>query len=82
MAQNVEYMGDSVYSQFDGWSLYLTTNNGYDDDPRNMIHLEPAVFARLLTYVERLPQDAAVRGVLENHAMKMAASVQSKEGTP
>lgn len=36
------YIGDSVYlecGRFNG-EFILTTNNGYDDDPRNQIFLE------------------------------------------
>ncbi len=49
------YLGDSVYadSEADG-SIILTTENGYPDDPRNRIVLEPEVYAALLTYVGRL----------------------------
>ena len=48
-----EYLGDSVYVEYDGWSLVLTTENGYHDDPRNRIVLEPEVYAALARYVER-----------------------------
>lgn len=49
-----EYLGDSVYVNFDGFAIELTTNNGYPDDPRNRIVLEPDVFSALVLYVERL----------------------------
>lgn len=42
-----EYLGDSVYAQYDGESLVLTTENGYADDPRNKIVLEPDVLRAL-----------------------------------
>lgn len=35
------YLGDSVYSGSDGYGVWLITWNGYDDDPRNKIFLEP-----------------------------------------
>ena len=35
-----QYLGDSVYAQFDGYHVILTTENGYNDDPRNRIALE------------------------------------------
>lgn len=46
MAKKV-YLGDSVYVDFDGYGLILTTENGYPDDPRNKIFLGPAVFEAL-----------------------------------
>jgi hypothetical protein len=48
-----EYLGDSVYAECDGFGITLTTNNGYPDDPRNKIFLEPAVIAALLEYIEK-----------------------------
>ena len=50
------YLGDSVYAETDGYALILTTNNGYPDDPRNRIYLEPDVYAGLVAYA------AALRG--------------------
>lgn len=40
-----EYIGDSVYAEFDGWMVTLTTDNG--DGPSNTIHLEPNVLSML-----------------------------------
>lgn len=47
-----QYLGDSVYVDFDGYALTLTTENGYGAS--NTIVLEPAVYGALLTYVDRL----------------------------
>ncbi len=41
------YLGDSVYAEFDGYGVWLTTENGYPDDPRNKIYLEPMVVQML-----------------------------------
>jgi hypothetical protein len=49
-----DYLGDSVYAQHDGYHIILTTENGYPDDPRNQIALEPNVLAALTRYVERI----------------------------
>ena len=46
------YLGDSVYADFDGEYVWLTTENGYPDDPRNKIALEPAVLDALNLYVK------------------------------
>ena len=49
-----EYIGDSVYAEFDGYHIILTTNNGYPDDPRNTIALEPSVLRTLNNYNKRI----------------------------
>lgn len=46
------YLGDSVYVEFDGYGLVLTTENGYG--PSNKVVLEPEVYAALLAFVEAL----------------------------
>ena len=48
------YLGDSVYAEWDGYSIVLTTENGYTDDPRNRIVLEPEIYAELLAFVRIL----------------------------
>ena len=47
-----EYLGDSVYVDFDGFHIVLTTDNGLG--PTNTIALDDHVYANLLRYVERL----------------------------
>lgn len=49
-----DYLGDSVYVQHDGYHIILTTENGYPDDPRNRIALEPTVLASLIRYEQRI----------------------------
>jgi hypothetical protein len=44
------YLGDSVYAEFDGFGILLTTENGYPDDPQNKIYLEPGVLDALDNY--------------------------------
>jgi hypothetical protein len=48
------YLGDSVYAQFDGYNVVLTTRNG--GDPSNIIVLEPVVYAALVEYVAGLQE--------------------------
>ncbi len=48
------YLGDSVYAEVELGMIKLTTNNGYDDDPRNVIFLEPEVCQSLLDFVRHL----------------------------
>ncbi len=48
------YVGDSVYAASDDTGrLVITTNNGYPDDPRNIIVVEPDVWVELTGYVKR-----------------------------
>lgn len=47
-----EYLGDSVYVDFDGFYITLTTDNG--DGPTNTIFMEPEVYHALVEYQKRL----------------------------
>lgn len=47
-----DYLGDSVYADFDGYAIILTTENGLG--PSNTIVLEPEVFQALDRYVDRI----------------------------
>jgi hypothetical protein len=49
-----DYLGDSVYAEWNGYAIVLTTENGYTDDPRNRIVIEPEVYASLLAFVRRV----------------------------
>ena len=53
-----EYLGDSVYVEHDGFAYVLSTRNGYPDDPRNVIVLEPEVLRSLMRYVEATTRSA------------------------
>lgn len=46
------YLGDSVYADFDGYHIILTTNNGFG--ATNTIALDPHVFYALIDYKKRL----------------------------
>lgn len=46
------YLGDSVYAEWHFMGLRLTTENGYPDDPRNEIFLEPEVLENLMEYLK------------------------------
>ncbi len=52
MSETKEYLGDSVYAEFDGVGIILTTENGYG--PSNRIVLELQVLEALEKYLERL----------------------------
>lgn len=52
-----KYLGDNVYADFDGYSLVLTTDNGFPDDPRNRIVLDPHIFVELLRFDKNLQKE-------------------------
>lgn len=47
-----QYLGDSVYADWDGFNIVLQTDNGMGIDQQ--IFVEPEVFEMLCTYVEEL----------------------------
>ena len=49
-----EYLGDSVYVQWEYGQLILTTENG--DGSSNTIFMEREVYEALVKYVERIKQ--------------------------
>ena len=54
MSSYKEYLGDSVYADIDDFGgLVITTENGYPDDPRNLIVFEPEVIFKLKNYILR-----------------------------
>lgn len=52
-----EYLGDSVYAEYDGFGVWLTTENG--GEPSNQIYLEPRTLEalKLITNMWRRPHD-------------------------
>jgi hypothetical protein len=46
-----EYLGDGAYVDFDGWTLWVTTENGISET--NRIAFEPDVYEALVRYVEK-----------------------------
>lgn len=52
-----DYLGDSVYAEFDGYSIILTTDNGFIDDPMNTIIMEPMVLAKLDQFRQRIKDE-------------------------
>lgn len=49
------YLGDSVYAEHDGYHVVLTTENGLESDPSNIIALEPEVISALNDFVRKIP---------------------------
>lgn len=54
MIRDTEYLGDSVYAEFDGEYVTLTTRNGLPTDPSNIIHLDRSVMKALFDFVQRV----------------------------
>lgn len=50
-----DYLGDSVYASHDGYSLTLTTENGYG--PSNTIILEPEVVEAMHRFLNRVKKE-------------------------
>ena len=46
-----QYLGDSVYADFDGWQICLTTENGIGAS--NTVYLEDQVIQSFMRYVEK-----------------------------
>lgn len=69
-----EYLGDSVYAEFDGYNVVLTTENGLPTDPNNRIALEPEAIVALMAFKTRI--DAYVRKAL---ALERQAADAAKE---
>ena len=63
MNRNKIYIGDSVYAEFDGYMVTLTTNNG--SGPTNTIHLEPQVWESLKLVVEAWKKEGTEEGVTQ-----------------
>jgi hypothetical protein len=53
------YCGDGVYAEYDGYGVWLTTENGIECT--NRIYLEPQVKAALDQYLNGLASEQAVR---------------------
>ena len=43
----LEYIGDGVYAEFDGYGIWLRTGNHVDELCDNKIYLEPTVLSNL-----------------------------------
>ena len=51
------YLGDSVYAEFDGYGITLTTENGLPGDPSNTIYMEPEVLKALDRFLAMTSKD-------------------------
>jgi hypothetical protein len=60
-----EYLGDSVYAEFDGYEIKLALNNGLDD--HTVIVLEPEVIARMNAFIKRAQDAQRIELEMLNH---------------
>jgi len=51
------YLGDSVYAQYDGYHVVLTTENGGGMGPSNTICLDPEVLHALAVFTAKLNEE-------------------------
>ena len=47
------YIGDSVYAEFDGWGIKLTTENGLPSDPSNTIYLHDTIWEPINLFIKQ-----------------------------
>ena len=72
-----EYLGDGVYAEFDGYHVWLITNDGITDT--NRIALEPAVYVALTAYVARLTRANAGREKGDDDGVEYADPRDARE---
>ena len=48
------YLGDGVYTHFDGWHIVVTTSDGYKTI--NEIYLDPDVFRSLVNFQKQVKE--------------------------
>lgn len=60
---NKVYLGDSVYADFDGYHIVLTTENGYG--PSNTVYLDASVVVELQRYITNLNQAENLKELTE-----------------
>ena len=76
MMSQKEYLGDSVYADWDGFGIVLTTENGYGAS--NTICLELEVLKALNAYVDRIktnPCDYVVEWLLRDGKVSRSATL-------
>jgi len=74
-----QYIGDSVYVDFDGFGLMLTTENGLG--PNNAIYMEPEVWTALTKYVENLKALSNAEGNQEGGSKSHAEGGNQEGGS-
>lgn len=56
-----QYIGDSVYANFDGYAVELTTENGLPSDPSNIIILDSNTIKGFKAYLAWLEKEITAR---------------------
>jgi len=57
MMERKLYLGDSVYADFDGYGITLTTNNGLG--ATNKIYMEPFVLKALNDFIDYIKREVS-----------------------
>ncbi len=70
------YIGDSVYASFDGYHIWLATENQLPGDPSNEIALDPSVFESLIKYREFLVEHFKEQSRLQHEPSDNGAKVE------
>lgn len=52
MSETKDYIGDGVYTEFDGFGIWLKANDF--NNPTDKIYLEPGVLKALINFVDRI----------------------------
>ena len=60
MTKDKEYLGDGLYASHDGFSFWLTAENGIS--VLNQVCLEPSVLLAFQSYVEKMKKKYASDG--------------------
>jgi hypothetical protein len=55
MSSKKRYIGDGVYAEYDGYSIWLTTENGIETT--NRICLDPEIYDSLTQFVESIKSE-------------------------
>jgi hypothetical protein len=51
-----DYLGDSVYAEWNGYAVILTTENGLPTDPSNTIAMDPETLSALARFARRVEE--------------------------
>ena len=50
MSNNITYLGDSVYAEYDGYGIWLRTDHHEEYQATNNIYLEPELMQSLVNF--------------------------------
>ena len=56
MNKNIDYMGDGVYIEFDGFGYIIRANHHEQDSCTDQIYIEPSVLKKITNFVLRMQE--------------------------